>query len=134
MKSLEISSGVELPERLRQYHGSPDTALHTDVLSHDQTSFHGEVAERSEVDRCVEHTSAMTVESRCSRTNGFSGQSYGGDAQHAKGWSVRLKRNGDGGLRPKGEPVTFLVTAIVPLTQATWLGARRCSSHRRVPF
>ncbi len=38
-----------------------------------------------------------------------------------------------GGLHPNGEPDNFLLQPSLPLTQATWLGARLVFKHRRVP-
>src|SRR5258708_7174128 len=82
--------------------------------------FSGEVAARSEVDRRVETHVRDAVESRCSRTNGFSlDRATAGDAQHAKGWSGRWKRNGDGRGGAKRGTRYLLWQPLFPLTQAT---------------
>src|SRR5713226_4110632 len=42
-----------------------------------------------------------------------------GDGPHAKGWSMRRKRNGDGRVAPKGRTRYFLFQPSLPLIQAT---------------
>ena len=50
---LAMHFRVELPELLRRYRGSPNTALHTAVLSPSEILSGGAVAASSEVDRSV---------------------------------------------------------------------------------
>ena len=47
---------------------------------------------------------------------------------------MRWKRNGDGGVAPKGRTRYFLLQPSLPLNQATWLGARPVLKHWRVPL
>src|SRR5882672_4674046 len=70
--------------------------------------FSGEVAARSEVDRCVETHVRDAVESRCSRTNGFSWTELRRRMRNTQRDGACDGNEAEmGGLRPKGEPVTF---------------------------